>query len=151
MDQTPVWYSTDPSTTMERENTRTVNIRGSASATTRVTVAVMISAEGQMMKPTVIFKGKRSRYARIPRELQTLDPYAHYTVQQNAWMDKSVMLEWIEKVNHSEFIPNVKRVSKHGPGAEAITRTSSWIPRRPGASSSRLAQDTHTAKHPKRN
>ena len=98
MDQTPVWYSMDPRTSIDEIGTRTVNIRTSSASTQRVTVAVTVTGGGMMLKPTVIFKGKRSATARIPRKFGSMNPFAHYTVQANAWMDQHVMYEWIEKV-----------------------------------------------------
>lgn len=105
MDQSPVWYSMDPRKTIERVNTRTIDIRTSSSSTKRVTVAITITAAGKLLRPMLVFKGARTPRARLRKRLSEMsNDHAVYTVQKNAWMDEEVMLEWIELVNFQNML-----------------------------------------------
>lgn len=58
MDQTPVFYSMHEKYTLNRKGARTVNVRCSKNESERITVAVTISAAGDVLAPTIVFKGK---------------------------------------------------------------------------------------------
>jgi hypothetical protein len=58
MDQTPVYYSMHEKNTLAKKGDRTVNVRTSQKDTERITVAVTISAAGDLLAPTIVFKGK---------------------------------------------------------------------------------------------
>lgn len=62
----------------------------------RVTVAVTLTANGEMLPPLFIFKGKPG--GRIEREFADYPAGGIYTVQEKAWMDESIMLVWVEQV-----------------------------------------------------
>ena len=59
MDQTPVFYSMHDEYTLEKKGVRTVNVRTAKNESSRITVAVTISANGDILTPMIIFKGKR--------------------------------------------------------------------------------------------
>ena len=63
MDQTPVFFSMSDGTTLEVEGSRTVNARSSCGSTMRVSVAVTITASGEVLPTFIVFKGKP--YGRI--------------------------------------------------------------------------------------
>lgn len=96
MDQTPIFFSCVPRTTLETAGSRTVNIRTSTTSTMRVTVAVTVTASGKMLPSMFVFKGKKG--GRIAREFATFPACAKYTVQDRAWMDERILQEWIAKV-----------------------------------------------------
>lgn len=52
----------------------------------RASVLLTISAAGDMLKPLIIFKGKRG--GRVEEELANYPEGAYYSVQKNAWMDE---------------------------------------------------------------
>jgi len=58
MDQTPIFFSMLARTTLEPVGSRTVNVRPLTSSTMRVTVAVTVTAGGNMLPPLFVFKGK---------------------------------------------------------------------------------------------
>ena len=62
----------------------------------RVTMAVAITADGHWLPPYFVYKGKRG--GRISREFSTYPQGAFYSVQENAWMDETGCLEWVDKV-----------------------------------------------------
>ena len=94
MDQTPVFFTMVPRTTLNAVGERTVTVRSSTSSTMRVTVAVTVTAAGNMLKPMIVFKGKPA--GRIQREFGDYDAGGHYCAQDNAWMDENVMKKWID-------------------------------------------------------
>jgi hypothetical protein len=59
MDQTPIHFSMTPNRTIEKVGARTVNVRSSTASTMRVTVAVTISADGDVLQPLIVYKGFR--------------------------------------------------------------------------------------------
>ena len=97
MDQTPVFFTMTPNTTIEKKGVKTVNIRSSTSTTSRISVALTVTASGDLLRPFLVFKGKPN--GRIDKkELKTFSPLGEYTVQEKAWMDSVVMLRWIETI-----------------------------------------------------
>lgn len=58
MDQTPVFYSMHEKHTLNVKGARTVNLRSCKNDSERITVAVTISAAGDLLQPTIVFKGK---------------------------------------------------------------------------------------------
>lgn len=126
MDQTPVFFSMHPRTTLNRIGDRTVNIRASSSSTLRITVAFTITAAGTKLKPMVIFKGKTS--GRIAREFGRYVQGPVYACQDNAWMDEKMMLMWIETVCPVYLYCNI--VSDFWLGIEALRRLHQQIPTR---------------------
>lgn len=106
MDQTPVFFSMTPGTTIEQQGMRTVNIRRSGGSTMRATAAVTVTASGKMLPLMMVFKGKPN--GRIEREFRNYPVGAQYAVQDRAWMDERVMLLWVEQVlrPYVETAPN---------------------------------------------
>ena len=94
MDQTPIFFSMVPNTTLNRVGERSVNVRSSSGSTMRVTVALTVTAAGGLLPPMFVFKAKPG--GRVQRELRNFPEEAVYTVQHNAWMDESVMLQWVD-------------------------------------------------------
>ncbi len=87
---------------------RTINGRTSTSQTLRATVAVTVTASGEMLKPLVVFKGKPG--ARIEtREFPTYPRDNVYACQHSAWMDDTGMRTWICEV----LKPYVEDAPKH--------------------------------------
>eukprot|EP00474_Spongospora_subterranea_P011773 CRZ12231.1 hypothetical protein [Spongospora subterranea] len=101
MDQTPVFFSMQSRTTLERVGSRTVNIRSSTNSTLPVTVGVTVTADGNMLIPMIIFKGKTS--GRIARTFGAFPEGALYACQDNAWMDEEMMLRWVEEVRRGHL------------------------------------------------
>ena len=106
MDQTPVFFDMTSGRTLETAGNRTVNGQTGTSSTMRVTVAVTVTANGEMLKPMIIFKGKPG--GRIQqREFPSYRNESIYACQDRAWMDEKVLQEWVQKVlkPHAEKAP----------------------------------------------
>jgi hypothetical protein len=57
MDQTAVFFSMMPRTTINEKGARTIMMRDTKNGDTRVTVAVSITADGQVLAPFLVMKG----------------------------------------------------------------------------------------------
>jgi len=58
MDQTAVFFSMMPRTTINRRGERTVTMRDTNICDTRVTCAITVTADGKVLKPFLVMKGK---------------------------------------------------------------------------------------------
>ena len=101
MDQTPVFFSMVPYKTLNVAGERSINVRTSTGSTMRLTCAVTVSAAGDILRPFIVFKGKRD--GRIAREFGNPEKYGFpvdcsYMCQDRAWMDETVMLQWVKEV-----------------------------------------------------
>ena len=85
-----------PRTTLEASGAQTVNVHTSTSSTMQVTVAVTVTASGDMLPPLFVFKGKPR--GQIEQEFSTYEPGGIYNVQEKAWMDEPMMLKWVKTV-----------------------------------------------------
>lgn len=99
-DETDVQFAMNTNTTIAYRGQRTVAVRNPVSSS-RCTVMLGVAADGYKFPPYVIFKGKRA--ARIAQEIRKWDENGYsdgcvYGVQEKAWMNESMMLDWIQKV-----------------------------------------------------
>ena len=105
MDQTPIFFSMVPNTMLNRVGDQSVNVCSSSGSTMRVTVALAVTAAGGLLPPMFVFKAKPG--GPVQRTLRNFPEGAVYAVQHNAWMDESVMLQWVDRVHKpwSETVP----------------------------------------------
>ena len=96
MDQTPIFLECQKQKHSKKKGLHTINALTCKGASKRVTVAVTVTAAGTFLPPMIVYKGKAN--GRIKRELRDYPDSAVYSVQNNAWMDHDIMVEWIEKV-----------------------------------------------------
>ena len=97
MDQTPIPFTFNSKSTLEVVGARTVHVRKSTNDTKWATAAITITVSGKMLPPLFIFKGAKNGRI-VKNEFPTFDKSMYYACQENAWMDKRVMLLWVEKV-----------------------------------------------------
>ena len=86
----PNVFSILPRATLEASGAQTVNVHTSTSSTMQVTVAVTVTASGDMLPPLFVFKGKPG--GQIEQEFSTYEPSGIYSVQKKALMDEPIML-----------------------------------------------------------
>lgn len=100
MDQTPVFFSMSPKTTLNERGARSVNVRASTGSTMRITAAVGVTAAGGTLPLMIVYKGKPT--GRIARDFtdatKGYPAGCFYVCQDSAWMDESVMLQWVNVV-----------------------------------------------------
>jgi DDE superfamily endonuclease len=104
MDETNVYFNMTGSDTLADRGARTVSLC-STQSTNRCTLSLACTMDGQMLPSFIIFKGVRTDNGRVMKEVH--DPLANgypaastqkYTVQNKAWVNEEVMLEWIDVI-----------------------------------------------------
>lgn len=91
MDETPVYFDLVPGKTIDFRGNKSVRIRTSGSEKRHLTVLLAVSADGNMLPPMVVFKGKRELKFPVPSNWIV-------TVQEKGWMDEALMLRWIQDI-----------------------------------------------------
>ncbi len=97
MDQMPVFFLMHPKKMLEILGKKTIVIRTSTNDTRRATVALAITAAGDQLVPMVVYKGTENGTIK-KQELPNHKHMCIYETQENAWMDKRVMLHCVEDV-----------------------------------------------------
>ena len=73
---------------------RTINMRMGTNNSKHCTVALTMSAFGEMLMPIVVYKGARNDHIashKIPNHPQGMV----YVMQLKAWFDEVTMLDWV--------------------------------------------------------
>jgi len=95
MDQTNSKFGNSPGQTIDQRGLRTINMRTGTDDSKRCTVALTVTASGEMITPMVIYKG--TRYGRIAtHELRDHPQEMKYAMQPKAWFDEATMLDWVD-------------------------------------------------------
>jgi DDE superfamily endonuclease len=109
-DETNVFFSPDSKKTLSRRGLRSIIVTQSESSQ-RCTVMIGVSGSGHKFPPYLIFKGKST--GRIVQDLNRVNDNheegslalnnsfpvsSFYAIQNKAWMDSTLMLDWVEKV-----------------------------------------------------
>lgn len=105
MDETPIWMDSISKTTLEKMGTKSVTTISSGKEKQRVTVILTVTKSGGKLPPVVVFKGKRTRNARIIRNIKEDPNYIDLrgkvipVAAPKATVNESVMREdYISKV-----------------------------------------------------
>ena len=109
MDQVPCPFVIDQQSTYDKKGTNSVWISqpGSGLDKRQCTLQLCISPEDeQHVPPAIIFRGK-GNVSRIEKD--AYDKRVHVYWQKNAWMDRSVALNWIKQT----FAPAVDKSSEN--------------------------------------
>lgn len=96
MDQTAIFCTLGSKTTVEVIGKETVPAVCGGNDSWRCTVALTVSANGQMHAPHFVFKAEPGGEVEKEVRAYALEEVATFSVQRNAWFDVRVMLEWIE-------------------------------------------------------
>ncbi|KAG7359208.1 DDE superfamily endonuclease [Nitzschia inconspicua] len=99
MDQTPMFLSMYPHPSVNLQGDRTVNGRRTTDSGSRFTVTCTVSANGDKLKPYLIFKGERN--GRIATQELPTNPYREQVAlccQNKAWHDGINMEDYIDRV-----------------------------------------------------
>jgi DDE superfamily endonuclease len=84
--------------TLAKKGSKTVSVKG-ADSSNRCTIMLGANANGEKLLPYIVFKGMKG--GRISQEIsqQLKEGYPDdvvLAVQENAWFDEEIMLDWIE-------------------------------------------------------
>ena len=91
MDETPVYFDLVPGKTVNEKGAKSVLVRTTGNEKRHFTVVLAVSANGDVLPPMVIFKGKRDLKFEFPKDWVV-------TVQEKGWMDGELMLRWINEI-----------------------------------------------------
>jgi hypothetical protein len=107
MDETNLYYDNPPSRTLAIKGQRTIHVKTTGDPN-RITVMLCAMKSGEILPPLAIFKA--SKNGSIVREFtkddSTYPQDIEYGVQEKAWVDKDVMLDWIKRV----WAPYTRRI-----------------------------------------
>ena len=91
MDETPVYFDLVPGKTIDQVGVKSCVIRSTGAEKRHITVVLTVAADGSMLPPMVIFKGKR-------RLKLTAHEGVLVCVQTKAWMDEELMKEYLKHI-----------------------------------------------------
>jgi transposase-like protein len=99
-DQTNAYFSNPAVNTYADTGSKTVSVKKTDS-TQRCTVMLCAGYTGEKVIPYIVYKGANTKGGKVRKEINRREGYpidCELTVQENAWFDKGVMLDWIERV-----------------------------------------------------
>ncbi len=97
MDEISIRFDAVPTVILNNRGARTVRVLSAGNAS-RCTDLLAVSMDGTKLPPFIIFKGREN--GRIHRQLGSSIVFptsAKYTVQEKAWINRSTLLDWIER------------------------------------------------------
>ena len=104
MDETPAFFDMIPAKSICKTGSRECIVRTSGSEKKHVAVVLSATADGTMLPPMLIFKGKTDKTIkklRIPKGFIV-------KTQEKSWMDEGFMEVWVEEI----WLKYVREVSK---------------------------------------
>ena len=93
MDETPLFFDIMPNRVIETKGTKSVVVCTTGREKHHLTATLAVTSDGNILPALVVFKGKR--------ELDFTEEGVYVRVQEKAWMDEKLMLEWIDLVGAS--------------------------------------------------
>lgn len=91
MDETPMYFDLVHGKTINQKGEKSVLIRTTGAEKRHLTVVLAVSADGDVLPPMIIFKGKRALKFPVPKGWIV-------TVQEKGWMDETLMLRWVAEI-----------------------------------------------------
>ncbi|GMF27040.1 unnamed protein product [Phytophthora lilii] len=97
MDQTSVYWEMGRRTTVEFVGATTVRATTNTSEGYRCTMAVTAAADGRVLPPHFAYNGVPGGDMEAEVTKYCSGEVATFSVQESAWFDERVMMEWIDK------------------------------------------------------
>ena len=91
MDETPIYFDLVPGKTIDRVGAKSCIICSTGAEKQHITVVLTVMADGSMLPPMVIFKGKHRLKLTAPEGVLVC-------VQTRAWMDEELMEQYLEHI-----------------------------------------------------
>ena len=122
MDETRVWFEMFRNETIERIGAKEVKIKSFGCDKNRISLILTILANGEKLKPVIIFKGKTDN--RLEKKLQNNIHVKNNEIlvkcQDNAWFNNEIFQFWLNKVwfpycnnQKNKFILVMDRATSH--------------------------------------
>ena len=94
MDETPAYFDTVPSKTVDKKGKKSIIVRTTKSEKRHITAVLSCTATGDMLPPMIIFKGTTTRsIASVSDKNGAIIAY-----QEKGWMNEEIMKQWITTV-----------------------------------------------------
>ena len=107
IDETPIWLDMPSSTTVNEAGASNVTIRSTEHEKDRVTVCLAAKANGQKLKPFIVFRGGKRDVKRM-NEDRRLSGKCIIRSSANGWMNESLTVEWVQYVvDRLSFAPRL--------------------------------------------
>ncbi|EGZ12138.1 hypothetical protein PHYSODRAFT_515017 [Phytophthora sojae] len=138
IDQTSVYWDMGTRTTVEFVGAPTVRSTTNESEGYRCTMMLSVSADGRIFPPHFVYNGAPGGDVKKELNKFCLEDVATFSVQESAWFDERVTLEWIEKcwkyivVKPSVLILDSLSVHKKAEIADALACTGTSVLYVPG-------------------
>ena len=115
-DETPVYLDSPYNYCIAKKGTHIITIRTLGIETARLTVLLSITANGNKLKPFIIFKGKGEirLYQNLQKFKQVRDGSIVIYSQDNAWMNSNLFCKYIKEVL-AEYYPKKKKIINFRP------------------------------------
>ena len=94
MDETPAFFDMVPAKNICKTGSKECIVRTSGCKKKHMTVVLSAAANGKMLPPMLIFKGKTERTI---EKLRVLKGFVVKT-QKKSWMDEELMYVWLEEI-----------------------------------------------------
>ena len=94
MEETPVFFDMVPKKSLVQKGQKSVTIQTAGSEKRHVTVVFTVAADGFILPPMIIFRGKINQTI---KDIVAPDGFAIVT-QEKAWMDESLTFIWLDQV-----------------------------------------------------
>ena len=104
MDETPAFFDMIPAKSICKTGSTECIVRTSGSEKKHITVVLSAAADGTMLPPMLIFKGKTDKTI---KKLRIPEGFIVKT-QEKSWMDEGLMEVWVEEI----WLKYVREVSK---------------------------------------
>ena len=104
MDETPAFFDMVPTKSICKIGSRECVVRTSGNDKKHITIVLSAAADGTLLPPMLIFKGKTERTI---GKLRVPEGFVVKT-QEKAWMDKDLMIVWLDEI----WVKYVKKINK---------------------------------------
>ena len=95
MDETPVWQDMVGTTTVTKSGSKDVLLISTGHEKARVSVCLAARADGQKMKPFIVFQGAKRDVCKLNEEFRGK---CVVVATENGWMNTASTIEWVQKV-----------------------------------------------------
>jgi DDE superfamily endonuclease len=96
MDQTTIYFAMHKDKLILHHGEKMVLFKIACNASMRVTITLSVTASGKQLEPYFVFKGQPG--GTVESEVSHFPIDGKYAMQQNAWFDERIMMDWIDRV-----------------------------------------------------
>ena len=100
MDESPIFFNMVPKKKIAKRGKKTILIKTQNQEKVRISIILTISADGDKLKPLIIFKGKTGGLIEknLSKNLYIIANKYIICVNQNAWATDSIIKVWFNNI-----------------------------------------------------